>query len=152
MIQSKQDYLYYLDADKIAYGKKGKTLKDFLFPDLIWEFQKSLRKYEYYINVKRGFFGRILQLIAYSKYRKLSLKLGFSIPKNVFGPGLSIAHYGTIVINSATKIGKNCRIHAGVNIGASGGSSKAPQIGDNVNETNDREYETKKDLLHSAFQ
>jgi serine O-acetyltransferase len=132
MINSKQDYIFYLNADKLAYGKKGNTLKDFFFPDLVWKFQKALRKYEYYTNVKKGLFGKILQIVAYAKYRKMSLKLGFSIPKNVFGPGLSIAHYGTIVINPATKIGKNCRIHTSVNIGASGGSSKAPQIGDNV--------------------
>ena len=49
----------------------------------------------------------------------------------MFGPGLSIAHYGTIVVNSNAKIGKNCRIQEGVNIGASG-NERAPQIGDNV--------------------
>lgn len=58
--------------------------------------------------------------------------MGFSIPKNAFGPGLSIPHYGTIVVNSQAKIGKNCKIHAGVNIGASGGKPGAPIIGDNV--------------------
>ena len=63
---------------------------------------------------------------------KISLKLGFSIPINVFGPGLAIVHYGTIVINANAKVGANCRIHPSTCIGASGGSSKAPQIGDNV--------------------
>ena len=65
-------------------------------------------------------------------FQKLSIKLGFSIPLNVFGPGLSIAHYGTIVVNSAAKVGKNCRIQEGVNIGSTNGSSGAPKIGDNV--------------------
>lgn len=60
------------------------------------------------------------------------MKLGFSIPINVFGPGLSIPHYGTIVVNSNARIGANCRLHVGVNIGASGGSIKAPCLGDNV--------------------
>ena len=50
----------------------------------------------------------------------------------MFGPGLSIAHYGTIVVNDAARVGKNCRIHEGVNIGATNGSLRAPQIGDNV--------------------
>lgn len=53
------------------------------------------------------------------------------IPKNVFGPGLSIAHYGTIVVNSQSRIRSNCRIHVGVNIGASAGRSEAPKKGDN---------------------
>ena len=35
-------------------------------------------------------------------------------------------------MNSASKIGKNCCIMNNVNIGANGGSSKAPVIGDNV--------------------
>lgn len=60
------------------------------------------------------------------------MKLGFSIPINVFGPGLSIPHYGTIVVNKATQVGKNCRLHEGVNIGATNGSAAAPKIGDNV--------------------
>ena len=65
-------------------------------------------------------------------YKRVSLKLGFSIPINVFGPGLSIAHYGTIVVNPAARIGKNCRIHEGVTIGATNGDTRSAQIGDNV--------------------
>lgn len=62
----------------------------------------------------------------------MSLKLGFSISPNVFGPGLSIAHAGTIIINGGAKIGENCRLHACVNIGtAAGHSDKAPIIGNN---------------------
>jgi serine O-acetyltransferase len=58
------------------------------------------------------------------------LKLGFTIPLNVFGPGLSISHFGTIVINKHAMIGANCRIHPGVCIG--GLKGKAPRIGNNV--------------------
>ena len=65
-------------------------------------------------------------------FKKASIKLGFTIPLNVFGPGLSIAHYGTIVVNENAKIGKNCRIHEGVTIGATNGNPKAAHIGDNV--------------------
>lgn len=39
-------------------------------------------------------------------------------------------HRGNIIINPKTKIGANCRIHVGVNIGEHHG--KAPHIGDNV--------------------
>ena len=65
-------------------------------------------------------------------YRRSSLKLGISIPINVCDYGLSIAHYGTIVISANASIGKYCHIHAGVNIGASAGKPQAPTIGDNV--------------------
>lgn len=137
MIQSKQDYLYYLNADRIALGisaKPGflKKFKALFFPDYIWEFQKSLRKLEYYANTPSGFVKKIRKFFVLRRYRRLSYKLGFSIPINVFGPGLSIAHYGTIVVNPAARVGANCRLHVGVNIGTEAGyAGRAPQIGNN---------------------
>lgn len=62
----------------------------------------------------------------------MSIHLGFTIPINIFGPGLCIAHRGTIVINKETRIGENCRIHACTNIGTGRGGISAPQIGNNV--------------------
>lgn len=136
MIQSKSDYQNYLQQDKKALGITNSSLSgkfiNFLSPNYIWEFQKALRKVEYYLNCKNKGVNKIY--LNYLKYRlkNISIKLGLSIPPNVFGPGLSIVHYGTIVINNAVKVGENCRIHACVNIGASGGSFEAPQIGNNV--------------------
>lgn len=60
----------------------------------------------------------------------MRVRLGLSIPLGVFGPGLSIAHYGAIVVNKNASVGANCRIHPGVCIGTAGGRS--PTIGDNV--------------------
>jgi serine O-acetyltransferase len=45
----------------------------------------------------------------------------------VFGPGLSIAHWGTIVVNDKARVGFNCRIHPGSCIGERDGL--APRIG-----------------------
>ncbi|MBC3758987.1 serine acetyltransferase [Hyunsoonleella sp. SJ7] len=136
MIDSKETYHRYLKADKVALGMDnnnfGFKLKETLFPNLIWSFQKRLRKMEYYSNChNKGMTKLYLYYLKY-RFRRISVKLGFSIPINVFGPGLSIVHYGTIVINSNAKVGKNCRIHACTNIGASGGTNKAPIIGNNV--------------------
>jgi serine O-acetyltransferase len=65
-------------------------------------------------------------------YRRISIKLGISISPNTFGPGLSIAHRGTIVVNGGAQIGANCRIHTGVNIGTEAGKADAaPVIGEN---------------------
>ncbi len=52
----------------------------------------------------------------------------------MFGPGLAIVHRGTIVVSGRAKIGKNCRIHVCVNIGAAAikGKAGAPVLGDNV--------------------
>jgi serine O-acetyltransferase len=135
MIRSKADYKYYLQQDRIALGIPIKPtfkflVKEFFFPNLIWKYERLLRKLEYLTNVSRK---RILSRLSTKiAYRKLSVKLGFSIPINCFDSGLSIAHYGTIVINSETKVGKNCRLHANVNIGASAGKRIAPKLGNNI--------------------
>ena len=56
----------------------------------------------------------------YFIHKYLSYKLGFTLYKNQFGPGLYIMHYGTIVVNPACRIGANCKINACVNIGMGG--------------------------------
>ena len=137
MIKTKTDYLFYLEADRIAKSKPKKLtfeqrFKEVFFPDLVFEFQKTLRKIEYIRNCKQDPLGKIQLFFVSIKFKRLSYKLGFSIPPNVFGPGLSIAHYGTIIINGASRIGANCRLHACVNIGTEAGyGGKAPIIGDN---------------------
>jgi len=136
MIQSKLDYKKYLEQDKVALrlntlNLSGKIL-NIISPNLIWKFQKCLRKVEYYQNCKNSSISKLYYYYLKYKFKKISIKLGFSIPPNVFGPGLAIVHYGTIVINGNAKVGANCRMHACVNIGASGGGKEAPQLGENV--------------------
>ncbi|NQZ45279.1 MAG: serine acetyltransferase [Flavobacteriaceae bacterium] len=136
MIQSRADYKAYITQDQIARGLRFNSpkqrLKDWVYRDPTWKFQKLLRRTEFYFNKKKNPLEWLYYWYLEYRFKKLSIKLGFSIPKNVFGPGLAIPHYGLIVVNSKTKVGKNCRIHVGVNIGASGGFPEAPQIGDNV--------------------
>ncbi len=74
---------------------------------------------------------------AWYDLQKLSVKLGFTIPPNVFGPGLSIAHRGTIVVHEASKVGENCRIFHNVTIGTGllghmFAPNDSPSIGNNV--------------------
>ncbi|MDN3493743.1 serine O-acetyltransferase [Winogradskyella bathintestinalis] len=136
MIQSKLDYNYYNEQDRIALKIEelnlSNIIRNVISPNPIWKFQKLLRKVEYFQNCKKGYLNQIYLYYLKYRFKTISVKLGFSIPPNVFGPGLSIAHYGTIVVNSAAKIGANCRIHVCVNIGATGGQVEAPQIGNNV--------------------
>lgn len=137
MIKTYIDYRYYLAEDRKALKERKRNafvqfLRDILFPNYIYIFQRKLRKTEYYKNTQTNIFRKLIYLYLYSRYRKYQMKLGFSIPLNVFGPGLGIAHYGTIVVNGNAKIGANCRIHIAVNIGASNGSKKAPKLGNNV--------------------
>lgn len=127
MISSKRDYCDYLQADRISLGIT-KNYSNLLFND-IYRFQVRLRKLEFVLNCSKNpiriFFSKYL-------FRWSSVKLGFSISPNTFGPGLSIAHRGTIVVNGGARIGANCRIHVDVNIGTEAGkSNSAPSIGDN---------------------
>jgi len=136
MINSREEYIHYLAVDRlakgIARGSIWSRIKYLFYPDYVWEFQKVLRELEYYINCRRGRRFMFKRYFVMRKYNNLSIKLGFTIPPNVFGPGLSIAHYGTIVINGNTKIGANCRIHACVNIGTEAGHcNRTPTLGDN---------------------
>ncbi|EKE12544.1 MAG: hypothetical protein ACD_13C00184G0002 [uncultured bacterium] len=131
MITTKAELRFFLETDRKALGKGYK--KPRLFDDDIWRFQIYLRKTEYYTYAKKKHPLDILLNYYYKfLFLRMSLKLGFSIPRNVFGPGLSIAHYGTIAINSNTRIGSYCRIHEGVTIGSDKGTAAAPQIGDRV--------------------
>lgn len=129
MIESKHMLRYYLECDKIALGIKRK--RPHLLGDEIWKYERLMRMLDY-VNTARSGGGRIFRAVLRYKYHVLGMKLGFSIPVDVFGPGLAIVHYGTIVVSSGAKIGENCRIHAGVNIGANGGEKYAATIGNNV--------------------
>lgn len=126
MIKDYQTYKQYRKEEK-----SKRVLKEIFFPEPTQVFLKWLRRTEWHYNAK-GVFHKLLFLFAYHRYRRISLKTGFSIPKNVCDMGLSLPHYGSIVINANCKIGENCRIQNNVNIGATGGSSKAPKIGKNV--------------------
>ena len=135
MISSKKELKEYIRQDRKMNGFSEKrrlfdVLKEWLFPNSITVL-RYMRLLEYYTNVK-SFGSSILRLLYYYKYRNASRKLGYSIAINTCGPGLSLPHYGTIIISGHSNIVKNCRIHACVNIGASAGQEKAPHIGDNV--------------------
>lgn len=133
MIQNKDDYYYYKQCDKLALVGENAGILRYIKDD-IWRYQRTLRKAEYLRNCRKNLLGRIYYYLVKLRLRRLSFKLGFSIPENVFMEGLSIAHYGNIIVNPNVKIGKNCRIHVGVNIGvdARNGSEGVPKIGDNV--------------------
>lgn len=130
MINNRQQYKYYLEQDRIALGKKYNRPK--IFGDEIWKYERLLRKTEYACNCLNYGITKMFALFYRYRLHNKSIKLGFSIPINVFKEGLSIAHYGNIVVHSNAKIGKMCRIQEGVNIGATGGNCEAPQIGNNV--------------------
>lgn len=130
MIKDKKDLKFYISQDKKALGfdssLKWRIGQKFTFRGKILKFQKLLRKEEYYFNNNR----KIMSFFYRYKKENLGIKLGFEIPRNTFSYGLNITHTGMRIVNKNCKIGVNCRIHTGVNIG--GTEDYAPQIGDNV--------------------
>lgn len=54
------------------------------------------------------------------------------IEGDVFGEGLLLIHGYGIVVNGATKVGRNCTIYHGVTLGVANDLKEAPTIGDNV--------------------
>jgi serine O-acetyltransferase len=124
----------YIRADCRSRGAPL-TVRTWLF-DPVLRFQVLMRLDEWLLNTGKPF---ILRLPFLLWFRRLSVRLGFSMGPNIFGPGLAIVHYGTIVIDPTTRIGKNCRIHVGCHIGGAAqfvdpaeAHLHSPRIGDNV--------------------
>lgn len=135
MINTEQEYFYYLECDRVANGRPHATTK--FFSDEVWRFIRTLRRVEFFLNVKLKNNPSLLNKLAYllliRQFRRLSLKLNFTIPANVFGPGLYIAHAGAIIVNKGAKVGANCALNNFVVIGtAAGKETDAPLIGNNV--------------------
>ena len=129
MISDKASYKYYRERDLKAHALDKLTIYNYCWMDCI-RFQCRLRKIEYLNNVRRkNIFCRMYQVYLEILNHRLAVRLGFSIPKNVFGPGLCLVHYGTIVVSPQAVIGENCRIHPSTSIGYFNG---APTIGNNV--------------------
>ena len=137
MIESKADLNRYISEDMSFYHQYSKRdqLTLMLIQDpayLITKYLRFLRKEEYYFNTRQDFFGKLLHLYWFRKKNQLGNKLGFKIPKNCFGPGLTIYHHGNIIVNEAARIGENCRLHGNNCIGNKGAADLAPTIGDNL--------------------
>ena len=130
MIRNKKDYQRFIRTECPDLTLKTK-IKEFFYPTATRDFIKALRRTEYHYNTP-GVLHKVLFLLAYRQYFQLSLKTGISIPKNTCDKGLTLYHYGSIVVNAACQIGRNCCIMNNVNIGANQGSLKAPKIGNDV--------------------
>ena len=130
MIRSKADLRLYLAADLAAVQphplRAWRPWHRWKYPTL--HFQRRLRYAEYCLNTARNPIGKAWAFAMRFRAREHGIRLGLTIPPNVFGPGLSIPHWGTIVVNDKARIGARCRLHTSTNIGVKDGA--APRIGD----------------------
>ena len=100
--------------------------------DPIWTFVRLLRKVEYYHNCRRNVLWKPYFYLLRFRLKRMRILLGFEIPLNVLGPGVYIAHVGSIVISRGARIGSNLRTNVGVVIGEDKGIENAPTIANNV--------------------
>ncbi|AQY21713.1 serine O-acetyltransferase [Riemerella anatipestifer] len=123
----------YTTIQKDFYRESGKwlsgiqILKKCFSPNLhyIYWFRKA-QKYR-----STPFLGFIVRFIL----RHYQIKYGFQIyPETQIGEGFYLGHWGAVVINPKTIIGKNCNIAQGVTIGQQNRGKKqgVPTIGDEV--------------------
>ncbi len=68
-----------------------------------------------------------------ARKNRLGSRLGFIISAGCFGEGLQLEHFGSVIVNPKSRIGRNCKIHGNCCIGSDGGyPDDSPVIGDNV--------------------
>lgn len=105
-----------------------------MFGDEQWKFILAMRKCEFF----SGFHGikKVMHILPFTfykiRYHRLGVLCGYTIPLGACGKGLALPHRGSIVINTKTQIGENCRIHQCVTIGSTSGTSDSAKIGNNV--------------------
>ncbi|NNH70812.1 serine acetyltransferase [Nocardia uniformis] len=130
MIDSKESLRRYLAEDLAAHGL-SRWRGHYRLTRRIVYFQWLLRKSEYWANVRTDPIGRVVFTWYALRAKLLGERLGFTVPRNVFGPGLSIAHVGLLTVNSGTRVGARCRVHQGVTLG-NGTDDRCPVLGDDV--------------------
>lgn len=141
MIKTKIELKEYLKADSANYKSQViglRTIKNHLLcnpisdQQYIWKYIVALRHVEYHDNVNKGL-HKLMKFYWLYRLRKMSYKTGFQIPPNTCDKGLTIWHWGPIIINPATHIGENCTLYPGVLIGhKSAEDGKSATIGNNV--------------------
>lgn len=92
---------------------------------VLYQHAKYLRYAEYAFNTKKK--TRHWHLF---KLLRIQTRYGISIPLNVVDEGFEIVHLGSVIINAKSHIGKYCKVHPGVCIGAN--HDQAPMIGEYV--------------------
>ena len=136
MIRNKEDLRRYLKTEKDLYIPQSRhdRLVGVVTGDMkrkIFRFIRYLRYEEYHHN-QSGILHQILRVYYWRKRNLLGNKLGIEIWDNTIDEGLKIYHAGSIAVNSAARIGKNCIMHGRNCIGNNGKTPECPVIGNNV--------------------
>ena len=109
-----------------------KNYKSFVKMWFLKEHEYYIFMFQRYLRLEESSHNIIKKCIFRNKKNILGAKLGIYIPENVFDEGLHIWHYGNIIVNGGSKVGKNCILHGDNCIGNNGRDNKCPVIGNNV--------------------
>lgn len=140
MIKTRDDLKSYLEADATNYWhlKMGllKRVWTHFFTDSmndqtnIWNYIYCLRHLEYHIN-NTGLIHKLGYIYYAHRVRNLSRVTGFQIAPNTCGKGLTIWHWGTIIVNSNARVGEFSTFRPPLTIGHTDDGA-VPTIGDHV--------------------
>ena len=123
MIRTKDELRFYIEADRmmnrgVFHYSLMQKLTQLFMPDYIMMYLEAMRKTSYYSH-QQGICNKIICIIHKKKFKNLGMKLGISIGADVFGYGLVIPHYGTIVVGGSNRIGNYAVLHTSTCITAS---------------------------------
>jgi serine O-acetyltransferase len=122
VIESRADLRHYNERDLAMFEAEWGPKTWLTYPTV--RYQRLLRRVELAVNTR----SPLLPLLK-GYFTKRSVTLGFTVPPNTCGPGLSLAHWGSVIVSPQARIGERCRIHSDVNVGADW-EGNAPKIGD----------------------
>lgn len=113
------------------------TVKEYLLEWLLRPERYYIKKYLRFLRKEEKYtFTQPVKLLAFwykGRKNRLGSRLGFIISAGCFAEGLTIEHYGSIIVNPKSRIGRNCKIHGNCCIGSTGGyPDDSPVIGEGV--------------------
>lgn len=130
-----KEYRFLVFSDLYRITRK-KTAMSFVKELILGE------SYKYIFWMRTCAYSKRNRLLKYSLYplsklilRYLRHRLGIAIPPETeIGSGFYIGHFGGIVVNGASRIGKNCNLSHGVTLGQAnrGRNAGSPILGDNI--------------------
>lgn len=118
-----QELNFYIKADQIVNRGGLRSWKricfEVLFPDYIMKYIRTMRLLSYCMNTRHKIIRLLCPLIE-RYYTRLGIKLCFDIHPDVFSYGLSIPHWGTIVVGGNNTVGAFAVLHTSTCISHSG--------------------------------
>lgn len=141
MIQTKLDLIEYLKEDSKNFPKGKNIIRRILAKNhrspisdqtYIWKYIRTMRICEYSLVNQHSLWGKLKYMYYSHLLLKYAYKTGFQIPPGTIAKGLTIWHWGMIIIHQDSRIGENCVLQPNVVIGKRQKRGMPPTIGNNA--------------------